>query len=116
MIKIKIDEEFVCDGFKFVFHKVDGKLSFKNLGPSRGGKKEFVPPTVEEVKVFFEAEGYDLETAEKAYKHYALADWHNSKGKPVLNWKQTMNTNWFKPENKIKKVAQPQIQDSEFRF
>jgi uncharacterized protein YdaU (DUF1376 family) len=64
-------------------------------------KKEFIPPTLDEVKQFFKERGYNEQTAIKAFNCYDLADWHNSHGKKVLNWKQTMNNNWFKDENKL---------------
>jgi hypothetical protein len=65
-------------------------------------KKEFKPPTLEEVKKYFDENGYSPEVAITAYMHYYLAGWHDSKGNPVLNWKQKMHTVWFKTENKKK--------------
>ena len=40
------------------------------------------------------------EAAKKAYDHYNIANWHDTTGKPVLSWKQKINTVWFKPEYK----------------
>lgn len=62
--------------------------------------KKFIPPTLEEVKAYFEANGYSGESGERAFKHYALGDWKDTSGKPVISWKQKMNTVWFRPENK----------------
>ena len=67
-----------------------------------GGKQKFIPPTLEEVEIYFVENGYSAEAAKKAFQHYNLANWHDTNGKPVLNWKQKMNTIWFKDENKIK--------------
>ena len=37
----------------------------------------------------------------KAFDYYDCADWHDSKGNKVKNWKQKMQAVWFKDENKI---------------
>lgn len=60
----------------------------------------FVPPTIEEVKQYFNENGYTEQSAIKAFNHYSLGDWHDTQGTPVRAWKQKMNTVWFKPENK----------------
>jgi hypothetical protein len=63
--------------------------------------KEFVPPSIEEVKDYFEENGYKKESGERAFKYYNVADWKDSKGNKVRNWKQKMQSVWFKDENKI---------------
>ena len=65
-------------------------------------KTQFIIPTLEEVKQYFDENGYSSESAIKAHNHYSLANWHDVKNKPVLNWRQKMNTVWFKEENKKK--------------
>jgi hypothetical protein len=63
----------------------------------------FVPPSLDEVKEFFRSKGYSEESAIKAWEHYEYGEpaWTDTAGKPVRAWKQKMNTNWLKPENKI---------------
>jgi hypothetical protein len=63
--------------------------------------KEFVPPSLEELKMYFGENGYRRESAMKAYNYYSVADWHDSKGNKIINWKQKMQAVWFKDENKI---------------
>lgn len=63
-------------------------------------KKQFVPPELNEVEIFFQSEGFSRELAERAFKYYADADWHDSKGNKVLNWKQKMRSVWLKDENR----------------
>ena len=79
------------------------RLGKDRLGKDRLGKvkKNFIPPSLDEVKLFFSENNYKEEIAIKAYNHYNYANWHDANGKPVLNWKQKINTNWFKPEHKI---------------
>jgi hypothetical protein len=70
------------------------------------GKKEnkvnkgnvFIAPQIEEVKLFFEENGYA--NGDKAWNYYNDADWKDSTGKPVKNWKQKMRGVWFKDENR----------------
>jgi DNA-binding Lrp family transcriptional regulator len=64
-------------------------------------KKGFVPPTLEEVKVFFRENGYTEEVAIRAFKHYEENDWKDSYNNKVLNWKSKMRNNWFKDQYKI---------------
>lgn len=63
--------------------------------------KEFVPPTIDEVKQYFKDNGYSEETAVRGYEHYKEGDWTDSDGRKVVNWKQKMRTNWFHDKNKI---------------
>lgn len=65
--------------------------------------KKFTPPTLEQVKEYFKEKGYTEQTAIKAFEYYNTANWHDSRGKPVKNWKQKMISVWFKPENKEQK-------------
>jgi hypothetical protein len=65
-----------------------------------GVEKKFNPPTIEDFKNYFEANGYSKDLAERAWKGYSEADWKDSKGNKVKNWKQKCQHVWFKPENK----------------
>jgi len=73
--------------------KIKKERKKRNIG-------EFVAPTIEEVKQYFIENDYTEAAAEKAYYHYALADWFDAHGNKVYNWKSKMHTNWFKPEYK----------------
>ena len=66
----------------------------------RRRRKPFIPPTIEEVKNYFTENGYNIEVGIKAWKGYDVANWFDSKGNPILNWKQKMINVWFKDENK----------------
>jgi hypothetical protein len=71
-------------------------------------KKEFIPPTCDEVKNYFKEKGYKETVAIRAYEGYSVAGWVDSKGNKVLNWKQKMVNVWFTDENKL--MIQPEIQ------
>jgi len=77
------------------------------INPQRKGKerkekkkKVFIPPTLNDVISYFKEKGYKVEIAKKAFESYSVADWHDTNGRPVLNWKQKMINVWFKDENK----------------
>jgi hypothetical protein len=55
---------------------------------------------IDDVIKYFQENGYQEETARKAFKYYATADWKDSKGSQVRSWKQKMIAVWFKDENK----------------
>jgi len=60
----------------------------------------FIAPTIKEVENYFDENGYCIEVGRKAFNYYNVADWHDSKGKKIINWKQKMQSVWFKEENK----------------
>ena len=67
----------------------------------------FTAPTVEEVIVFFKADNFPESLARQAFNYYQAADWHDSKGNQVRNWKQKMIAVWFKDENRQGPKAKP---------
>lgn len=72
-------------------------------------KSVFTPPTILEVENYFFENGYKREAGTKAYNYYSVANWQDSKGNKVKNWKQKMQAVWFKDEHKIM-VIQPSRQ------
>lgn len=88
---------------------LDERSTPEGKGRERKGKgKEFIPPTLEEVKEYFKENEYSEQAAEKMFKSYSVADWHDSKGNKIKNWKQKSINIWFTEENKIKKTLRPQ--------
>lgn len=63
-------------------------------------EKVFSPPSIDEVISYFQEKGYFEEVAKRAFEYYSVANWVDAKGNQVKNWKQKMNSVWFKPENK----------------
>lgn len=65
-------------------------------GRKRRAKKEFIPPTLEEVREFANARGYHFDP-DYFYSYYTDTDtpWLKKNGKPILDWKRTMLT-WEK--------------------
>lgn len=64
-------------------------------------EKLFIEPSLDEVKEYFKQNNYKEETAIKFYQSYSVANWVDSKGNKVKNWKQKAINVWFKDENKI---------------
>jgi hypothetical protein len=64
-------------------------------------------PTIDLVKEYFKLNGYPETLAVKAFNYYDSAEWKDSKGNKVKNWKQKMQGVWFKEENKIKDEGKP---------
>ena len=62
--------------------------------------KQFIPPSLDDVKKYFEENGYTDDSAKKAWNYYEAGNWKDSKGNQVKNWKQKMQGVWFKDENK----------------
>ena len=64
-------------------------------------EKEKEQVQVQDVKSYFLENGYSDLIAQKFYDYYSVANWKDSKGNVVKNWKQKAQAVWFKPENKI---------------
>jgi hypothetical protein len=80
-------------------HKQEGKEDKE--GKKERKKRDFTPPTLEDVEVYFGENGYKQEAAIKAFNYYNCAGWKDRNGNQVKSWKQKMITVWFKDENKI---------------
>lgn len=74
--------------------------------------KVFNVPTLDEVKLFFDDNGYA--NGERAWNYYNDAGWKDSTGKPVKNWKQKMRGVWFRDENKKPKDKEKVMTLSEY--
>mgnify|MGYP006266661081 CR=1 FL=1 len=77
----------------------EGNYRYKKKEPV---KKQFIPPSLTDMIDFFKSKGFNEQGAKKAHEYYSLGDWKDSKGKPVINWKQKMVANWFRDEYKLK--------------
>lgn len=71
-----------------------------DISKAKKKAKKFIAPTVGQVVEYFVSKGYSEQAAVKAFEYYNEANWHDSEGKPVKNWKQKMISIWFKEENK----------------
>lgn len=58
---------------------------------NKRGKKQFIPPTLEEVENYCKERNNNVD-AKKFFDYFAAADWIDSKGNPVRNWKQKVIT------------------------
>lgn len=67
---------------------------------NRPSPSPFIPPTIEEWKDYFRQYNMKEEIAIRSFEGYRVADWHDSRGKKILNWKQKVQQVWFKDEHK----------------
>ncbi len=72
-------------------------------GTETTSRKKFTAPSLDEFKAYFKQEGFREDVAERAWKAYTAADWHDTNGKPVKNWKQKCQNVWFREDHKITK-------------
>lgn len=63
-------------------------------------RKEFIPPSREEMMDYCQEKGYDRSLGAQAYEYYSVADWKDAKGDQVLNWKQKLIASWLKNAQK----------------
>lgn len=94
-----------CRGMKYPLDGAKDKDKDKDIDKEeeKRKRKPFKKPTIEEVRKYFHENGYKDEIAIKAFNSYDTANWFDSKGDPILNWKQKMINVWFRDEHKITK-------------
>jgi hypothetical protein len=73
-------------------------------GKGKEGKGVMLPPTLDELKDYCELKGYSRDYGDKIFEYYNVSGWHDSRGKPVKNWKQKLISTWFKEEYKLVKT------------
>ena len=79
-------------------------------------KDKFVAPSLQEVETFFSENNFKLEVARNAFHYYNDANWKDSRGKSIQNWKQKMRGVWFKDENKNLNMSTQQVYTSPKKY
>ena len=78
----------------------------KRESGSKGGKatasKEFVPPTVDEVKQYCKTTEKYIDV-DAFMRQYTESNWTDKDGKPVKNWKNLISSGWHK-KNPLSKL------------
>lgn len=72
------------------------KENKKGKEKEKGNAEEFREPSLEDVENYFVDNGFDKSLALRFYKGYKEANWYDSKGNQVRNWKQKAQQVWFK--------------------
>lgn len=81
------------------------KEEYSKEEKSKPKKDVFTPPQISEVIEYFIEKGYSKQAAEKMFEYYSVADWKDSRGNKIRNWKQKANAVWFKDEHKLKSTT-----------
>ena len=71
-------------------NKNKNKNNNENKKENENKKKNFEPPTLDEVKAWFTEQGSTAEAGAKAWQYYTDGEWIDAKGQPVRNWRQKM--------------------------
>lgn len=113
MKRIKPGEEFILGNSVFTY-SINEKgnvviTPMKQLKGKLKKTKEFIPPTLDEVKDYFALKGYSEAGATHAYEYYSEGNWTDSKGNPVINWKQKMLQNMMFEKDKIQSPQEPTV-------
>lgn len=113
MIKIDSNEEFSWDGQVWTLNRVDSKVVLKKIREA-GKIKIHHPPSVKEVIDYFKSKGYPEELAIKFHDFYTdetnpSAQWKDSNGKLVKDWRKKAKSQWFKEDNKMRSTPNNQM-------
>lgn len=106
------DKDKEKDKDKYIYKDKDtDKASLKeNIEKKKRKPKVFVPPSFEEVAVYAKKKGRE-DLSSEFFEYFSEGDWIDSKGNPVLNWKQKFLTWCGRNE---KKTPQTQERYGEF--
>lgn len=85
-----------------VIEDVTVNVDVDEIKKSKPKTNFFVPPFLLQVIEYFKENGYTESSAIKAFNYYETGNWTDSKGTKVKNWKQKMQSVWFKDEHKVK--------------
>ena len=86
---------------QYIYHLVKFAEQALKAKPAPRAKKEFEPPILEMVSIFFVNNGYTKESAKKFFDYYESNKWKDSRNVQIKNWQMKARAVWFKPENKI---------------
>lgn len=83
----------------------DNPIKPPNNPQSKSNKRNrknatFVAPSLDAFRDYFIKNGFSTELAERVFKSYNVAEWKDSRGTQIKNWKQKCLQVWFRPENK----------------
>lgn len=76
-------------------------------------RKKFVPPTFEEVKKYCLEVRKNNINYKKFYDYYSVSKWKDSRGKPIVNWKQKIIAVWERDLKKSNVSAAEKKQNNE---
>ena len=68
-------------------------------------KKPFTPPTLEEWLDFCREKNLNLDKMRNAYDGYVAANWHDTQGNPIRNWKQKILMVWMQNSENYNKQS-----------
>lgn len=75
-------------------------LTHKEIKDNSNKIKDKRDPNFEEVKEYILSKGFNETLAKKVFEYYDTANWHDSRGVKVKNWKQKILANWLTDNNK----------------
>lgn len=67
-------------------------------------KEIFIAPSFEEWEKYCDENGFK-NIAERSFKGYQAANWHDTQGNPIRNWKQKLQNVWFSEKNKLGQIS-----------
>lgn len=86
------DLEFSDESMKYIT-----EITKPSQIKEKRGKKEFTPPTLEQVIEYCKEKNAGVEYAKHIFEYYNNANWVDSQGQKVLNWKSKILANWLSP-------------------
>ena len=96
-----------CEDNNISFNNIEEIDNNKLLSTKKKTKKEFTPPTLEEVESYCEERNNNVDP-KRFFDYYEANNWRDGNGKQVKSWKQKMIANWETNSNQPKKKTREQ--------
>jgi len=97
-------------------HAIGSSILYSSLSSSSLKKKDkFDPPEFGEFNKYCIDNNHG-NIADRAFKGYSEANWYDSKGKKIRNWKQKLQHVWFRDENKDREKPEQVKQQKDISF
>ncbi|MCD7740348.1 MAG: hypothetical protein LUH11_03260, partial [Candidatus Gastranaerophilales bacterium] len=81
-----------------IMEKYNSIITDNTINKKNKNKKKFVPPTIKEIENYCRQRKNNV-NAKRFYDYYAAANWKDSQGKPIKNWKQKIIAVWEKKKS-----------------
>ncbi len=82
-------------------------------GKTKRIKKEFIPPTLEEIKKYCQERKNNVD-AQRFFDYYNVSNWKDKRGKPIKNWKQKIIAVWERQNTSVSTAPQKNFDNEDF--
>lgn len=108
-LKIKRIEAGRKGGQASVKQRLTDGQAVKDTKGNKRKQNKFIAPSLDEFLDYFLSNGFSKDVGVRAWSGYNEANWFDSQGNEIKNWKTKCQNVWFTNENKIPAPVKKQV-------